>query len=591
MAHYNVYRATTAGFAVNTATDTPLAQPIANSYSDTTGLMESTTYYYKVAAVDTSANIGVLSDERSAIAGAIFYNVSIPGNKASAMNTGASVRFGEEAFNASSVLVGKRLRSWKVRLKKAGTPSGSVTAKVRRNPGDSVVATFNEILDSTSLGTTYAEYTFTLSNPYTIQTGDRIMIEYSGPAAVQLEIWTADMFDGGNTRRIRNDGSTYINSVNEEVAGTMSSSAPAGTGGDTIAPGKVAGLTVTPISSTRLDLAWTANPESDVAHYNVYRGTTAGFAVNTATDTPLAQPSTNSYSNTGLSSSTAYYYKVAAVDTSANIGTLSDEGSGTTSGAADTTPPSKVLGLTVIPVSSSQLNLAWTANTETDLGHYNVYRGTTAGFAINTATDTPLAQPSTNSYSNTGLSSSTAYYYKVAAVDTSANIGVLSDEGSGTTTASGVFYDVSIPGNTAAAVNVSGSVRYGEEAFSASSLITGRSLKSWKVRLRKSGIPSGLVTAKIRRKSDDSIVATFNETIDSTSLGTAFAVYTFTLTTTYTIQSGDRIMIEYGGPASVNIEIWNVDKFDGVNTRRIRYNGTSYIFGGTEDVAGTMSSV
>ena len=57
---------------------------------------------------------------------------------------------------------------------------------------------------------------------------------------------------------------------------------------------------------------------------------------------------------------------------------------GTGNGGPDTTPPSKVLGLTVIPVSSSQLNLAWTANTETDLGHYNVYRGTTAGFAVNT---------------------------------------------------------------------------------------------------------------------------------------------------------------------------------------------------------------
>ena len=69
MAHYNVYRGTTAGFAVNTATDTPLAQPIANSYSDTTGLTESTTYYYKVAAVDTSANIGILSDEGSGTTG------------------------------------------------------------------------------------------------------------------------------------------------------------------------------------------------------------------------------------------------------------------------------------------------------------------------------------------------------------------------------------------------------------------------------------------------------------------------------------------------------------------------------------------
>ena len=79
-----------------------------------------------------------------------------------------------------------------------------------------------------------------------------------------------------------------------------------------------------------------------MAHYNVYSSTISGFAVNTATDTPLAQPIANSYSNTGLSSSTAYYYKVAGAQTSANIGILSDEGSGTTKGAADTIPPGKV---------------------------------------------------------------------------------------------------------------------------------------------------------------------------------------------------------------------------------------------------------
>ena len=270
LGHYNVYRGTSPGFAVNTVTDTPLAQPIANSYSDTTGLSESTTYYYKVAAVDTSANIGILSDEAS------------------------------------------------------------------------------------------------------------------------------------------------------------------GATGDSTAPAKVLGLTVTPISASRLDLAWTTNTEPDLGHYNVYRGTSPGFAVNTATDTPLAQPIANSYSDTtGLSDSTTYYYKVAAVDTSSNIGILSDEASGAT---GDSTAPAKVLGLTVTPISASRLDLAWTTNTEPDLAHYNVYRGTSPGFAVNTATDTPLAQPATNSYSDTtGLSDSTTYYYKVAAVDTSSNIGILSDEASGAT--------------------------------------------------------------------------------------------------------------------------------------------------------------
>ena len=182
-----------------------------------------------------------------------------------------------------------------------------------------------------------------------------------------------------------------------------------------------------------------------MAHYNVYRGTTAGFAVNTATDTPLAQPIANSYSDTtGLTESTTYYYKVAAVDTSANIGILSDEGSGTT---GDSTAPSKVLGLTVTPISGSQIDLGWTTNPEPDVAHYNVYRGTTTGFAVNTATDTPLAQPTGNSYSNTtGLTESTTYYYKVAAVDTSANIGILSDEGSGTTAGAA---DTAPPGKVA----------------------------------------------------------------------------------------------------------------------------------------------
>lgn len=49
-------------------------------------------------------------------------------------------------------------------------------------------------------------------------------------------------------------------------------------------------------------------------------------------------------------------------------------------------------------------------------------------------------------------------------------------------------------------------------------------------------------------------------------------------------------MIEYTGPAAINIEIWNVDKIDGSNTRRVRYDGTSYIGGNTEDVTGTMAT-
>ncbi|HEU4447276.1 MAG TPA: galactose oxidase-like domain-containing protein, partial [Nitrososphaeraceae archaeon] len=47
-----------------------------------------------------------------------------------------------------------------------------------------------------------------------------------------------------------------------------------GTPSDTTPPSQVVGLAATPVTSTQIDLAWTANPASDgVDHYNVYRDT------------------------------------------------------------------------------------------------------------------------------------------------------------------------------------------------------------------------------------------------------------------------------------------------------------------------------
>ena len=236
------------------------------------------------------------------------------------------------------------------------------------------------------------------------------------------------------------------------------------------------------------------------------------------------------------------------------------------------------------------MNLSWAANTEPDLDHYNVYRGTTPGFTVTLGTTTPVGVPTTNSYSDTGLTAPTTYYYKVSAVDASGNIGPLSAENSGTTASvSQVFYNVPIPGDGLGVFEPGNSTRFGEEANTVSSILVGKSLKTWKVRLRRRNSPSGNITAKVRRRSDDAIVATFNETVNSTTLGTAFAEYTFTLTTPYTIAVGDKIMIEYGGPSGIEMEIWLSDKIDGANTRRVRYT-TIYSTSNTVDVTGTMST-
>ena len=90
----------------------------------------------------------------------------------------------------------------------------------------------------------------------------------------------------------------------------------------------------------------------------------------------------------------------------------------------DTTPPAKVTDVTVTTVSCTQLDVFWAANTEPDLHHYNVYRN-----------ENLIASPTNNSYSDTGLTAGTTYYYKITAVDNSTNEGEASAEASNTTTA------------------------------------------------------------------------------------------------------------------------------------------------------------
>jgi Big-like domain-containing protein/IPT/TIG domain-containing protein/fibronectin type III domain protein/purple acid phosphatase-like protein len=88
-----------------------------------------------------------------------------------------------------------------------------------------------------------------------------------------------------------------------------------------------------------------------------------------------------------------------------------------------TTPPSVPTGLTATAISSSQINLSWTASTGSVAG-YNIYRG---GTKIGTA-------PSTN-YQDAGLSPSTSYTYNVSAYDAAGNTSAQSTGASATTLA------------------------------------------------------------------------------------------------------------------------------------------------------------
>ena len=106
-------------------------------------------------------------------------------------------------------------------------------------------------------------------------------------------------------------------------------------------------------------------------------------------------------------------------------------------------------GLTASTVSSSQINLSWSA--VAGATGYNVYRGTTSGgenYSAPINGSTPLT---TTSYSDTGLSASTAYYYTVDAVN-SAGTSAAGNEAAANTQPAILFFNVNFSNDTVGSV-------------------------------------------------------------------------------------------------------------------------------------------
>ncbi|MGW1714205.1 pectinesterase family protein [Streptomyces sp. NPDC002156] len=92
------------------------------------------------------------------------------------------------------------------------------------------------------------------------------------------------------------------------------------------APGVPTGLTATGAAG-RIDLAWTAPADGDLAGYRVYRSTSAGV---TATEGNLVATgvTSTSYSDSSAAFGTTYHYVVVAVDAAGQVSGVSGEVSG-----------------------------------------------------------------------------------------------------------------------------------------------------------------------------------------------------------------------------------------------------------------------
>ena len=235
---------------------------------------------------------------------------------------------------------------------------------------------------------------------------------------------------------------------NESVLSNVPSAATA-----TTAPAAVADLATGTVMATSVALSWTA-PGDDGATgtattYDVRYSTSTITAGNWASATqasgepaPSVAGSAETFTVTGLSESSTYYFAIKTSDEVPNESALSNVPSATTS---DGTAPSDVTDLATGTVTTSSVALSWTApgddaatGTATT---YDVRYSTSTITAGNWASATqasgepaPSVAGSAETFTVTGLSDNTTYYFAIKTSDEVPNESALSNVPSATTT-------------------------------------------------------------------------------------------------------------------------------------------------------------
>jgi chitodextrinase len=452
IARYNVYRATTSGFAASSSN--LIAQPSGTSYVDT-GLAAGT-YYYKVTAADNAGNEGSASNQasatvvtpaRSGLVAAYSFDAG-SGSKAidqsGKNNTGSlsnatwagssAGRFGNAvSFNGrnSSVIVPdstslhlasaatleawvkpSKLANWNSVVFKAG--SGWYAAALYANTdtnrpsGDLFTNADKEVFGSsqlplnvwTHLATTYNGSSLALyvngTQVGTLATSGSIGTN-AGPLSIGGNAVWSEWFSGLIDEVRVYDRSLSASEIKADMATPIGSgSSPA----DTTAPTVPGSLAATGVTASSITLSWSASTDNvGMAGYGRYQNGTL-----------LSSGAATSFTFVGLACGTSYTLAVDAYDTAGNRSAKASA-TAATSACPDTSPPTAPAGLVKTAATATSLSVSWLASTDNvGVSGYNVYlNGVLKGMQA------------TTSYSFSGLACGTTYTVGVEALDAAGN--------------------------------------------------------------------------------------------------------------------------------------------------------------------------
>jgi titin len=267
------------------------------------------------------------------------------------------------------------------------------------------------------------------------------------------------------------DGVTYyftvraLNAVGTSSASNVASVIPASAPG---APNHVTAYR----GKASVGLRWIAPDNtggSAITGFNVYKGTTSGGESTTPVNASPLPATAVSYTATGLTNGTTYFFKVKAVN-AVGAGSYSGQAS---AAAAATAPPPWPASLTA-KAGVASAALTWTAPASTGgsaITGYNVYKATSPGGEPNTPVNSSPLAATARTFTVTGLSNAVQYYFTVKAVN-AIGVGAPSDEASATPAAAATVPGAPInPKATAGAAKVT--VTWATPSWNGGSAITG----------------------------------------------------------------------------------------------------------------------
>ena len=202
--------------------------------------------------------------------------------------------------------------------------------------------------------------------------------------------------------------------------------------GDEKAPGVPENIVLTYVGNGEITLTWDANDEPDLDGYRIYRaaGVNSPGSFSLVKDT-----SATSFRDIGLNYNTIYYYSVSAYDIEGYESRLSEAIGGM---PLNTQAPSTPSNLKAVAhnITSSYVRLDWTANSESDLSGYYIYRSEDANFTI--GQPSLIDSSTTPVYVDNDVEVNKMYYYRVTAYD----------KGNWESLPTGVVGDIALPAPT-----------------------------------------------------------------------------------------------------------------------------------------------